>query len=367
MLRAAPGAELELSGGLDSRMILAAMPPEARRGRSTITIGVPEEPSDDMKVAQGVAAAEGLNWSVLDVGGVARLDDEGLDELLRLATEGYDHMANPLEKTALIMAGRGRAPFARFGGQNGEILRGFYYPRQPLTAKTSDALARQLIGLRVAVNDRVDPAVLSPKARELIPQAEERLVRQMLGMGETWGEALDRLYLEHRMQNWVGNAASSRLVEYVPLYPFFDPDVLSAAFAIAPAEKLNSRAAYRLITTLDPALAKRPLANGPVPAAQPKSALGARLADLSLDVSRVTDRLKRRLLRRARQTLGSVTVIDQWRRFELRKRLPMHALASTGLFDEAALKRIAGGESTPDRPTLGFLLVAGSLANGHEA
>lgn len=362
MQKAAPDAELELSGGLDSRMILAGMAASSRQGLRAVTIGVAADPSGDVKVAQSIAAAEGLDWSVLEVGGVADLDADRLAELLASAVAGYDHMANPLEKTALMMAGHGRQVSARFSGQNGEILRGFYYPRQPLAAAPSEALARRLVALRVAVNDRVDGALLSPAVRgELVAAAETRLVRQMLEFGGSWGQTLDRLYIDHRMQNWVGNAASSRLIEHVPLYPFFDADFIAAALAAPAGEKLNSRAAYRMLMALDPSLARRPLADGITPAALPKSALGAKIADLRLDLSRVTDRLGRRLRRAAKPTLGAATAAEQWRRLDLHRRLPVHALAKSDLFDEAALERIATGAWLPDRPTLGFLLVAAGL------
>ena len=362
MLKAVPDAELELSGGLDSRLILAAMPPEERRGRSAITIGVAGEPSQDVTVAQVIAEAEGLNWSLLDAGAIAGLDAAGLDQLLTRATAAYDHMANPVDKVALITAGAGRSVRARFGGQNGEILRGFYYAGQPLDAPPSEALARRLVSWRLTANDKVDENILAPGARgELRVAAEERMVALLLSFGGNWGETLDRFYLAQRMQNWVGNSVGNRLLEHVPLYPFFDPAFVAASMATPAAQKLNSRAAYRLLTELDMPLARRRLAGGGVPAAVPGSRLATRLADLRLDLDRVAGRLRRRLAGQGRATLGSQTVSQHWHRLKLHERLPVDRLARTGLFDETALARISAGHWLPDRPTLGFLLVAAGL------
>jgi asparagine synthase (glutamine-hydrolysing) len=362
MLKAVPDAELELSGGLDSRLILAAMRPQDRRGRRAITIGVAGEPSEDVIVAQAIAQAENLDWSLLDAGGIAAMDAPGLDRLLSRAAAAYDHMANPVDKVALITAGAGRSVQARFGGQNGEILRGFYYAGQPLDAQPSEALARRLVSWRLTANDKVDETVLAPALRgELRAAAEARMVCLLLSFGGDWGETLDRFYLAQRMQNWVGNSVGNRLLEHVPLYPFFDPAFVAAAMATPAAEKLNSRAAYRLLVDLDLPLARRRLAGGVVPVALPSSRLAARLADLRLDLDRVGGRLRRRLKGQGRATLGSQTVSQHWRRLKLHERLPVDRLARTGLFDDAALARVASGDWLPDRPTLGFLLLAAGL------
>ncbi|RAK66538.1 asparagine synthase-related protein [Phenylobacterium kunshanense] len=359
MLKAAPDAELELSGGLDSRLILAAMTPDERHGRKAITIGVAGEPSEDVTVARALAESEQLDWSLLDAGSIASLDADGLAELLRAATIAYDHMANPLDKAALIAASQGRRVEARFGGQNGEILRGFYYPAQPLDAAPSEALARNLISMRLQANDRVEDAALSPLAqRDLRAAAEQRMVGVLMSHEGPWGRALDEFYLNQRMQNWVGNATGHRLMDHAPLYPFFDPAFVSAAMAQSSTAKLNSRAAYRLLQALDGDLAKRPLAGGIVPA---RAISTGRVTDLWLNAQRVSSRVLRSLRGRARNTLGSQTVTQHWRRLNLNAGLPVDRLSATGLFNRASLQEFADGTRLPSRATLGFLLLMSSL------
>ncbi|ODT87852.1 MAG: hypothetical protein ABS78_09720 [Phenylobacterium sp. SCN 70-31] len=359
MLSAAPNVELELSGGLDSRIILAAIPPEARKDRRAITIGLAGEPSEDVTVARDLAQSSELDWRLLDASEVSELDASGLETMLLSAAAAYDHMANPLDKITLILAGRNRRVDARLGGQNGEILRGFYYPAQPLSSPPSENLARGLISMRLQANDRVEDVVLSSALRrELRADAEARMTKTLLSFEGTWGQALDQFYLYQRMQNWVGNATGHRLMDHAPLYPFFDPAFVAAALSLAPEEKLNSRAAYQLLCDLDMDLAQRPLAGGIVPA---RARHGGRGSDLVLDGQRILGRLGRLLKGRGRATLGSRTITDHWRRLNLHARLPVDALARTGLFDLDGLARIGSGEFAPSRPTLGFVLLIASL------
>jgi asparagine synthase (glutamine-hydrolysing) len=360
-LRAVPDAELELSGGLDSRLILAAMSPAERRGRRAITLGVAGEESDDVRVASGLAASASLDWSVLDIG-LGKFEGPSLSALLASVTEGYDQMANPLDKAALVASGQGRRVQARFGGQNGEILRGFYYAGQPLDAPPSEALARRLVALRLTTNDRVSDAILAPAVRqELKRAAEDRVVRRLLSLGGSWSQTLDRYYLAQRMQNWVGVAAGNRLLDYVPLFPFFDTAFVAAAAASPAVDKLNSRAAYRLLTRIDPALAGVALADGATPGAAPTSWLGRRVDDARLDLSRISGRLRRRMAGQGRQTLGSLSVAQRWHGARLFETLPLDRLARAGIFDSAALERVGSGAWLPDRPTLGFLLMVAGM------
>lgn len=362
MSKAVPDAELELSGGLDSRLILASIPPKARSSHPAVTVGVGADPSDDLRVARILAEAEGLDWRILDVGGMATLDGPALASLLAQAAAGYDHMGNPLDKAALITAAEGRTVRARFSGQNGEILRGFYYVGQQLEAQPSEVLARRLIAWRLTSNDKTDGTLLAPEMRtELRAGAEARMAERLMSFGGTWGETLDRFYLGERMQSWVGNSAGNRFVEHLPLYPFFDPAFVAAAMATPAASKLNSRAAYRLLTEIDRGLAMRPLADGVIPANLPSSRLAGRLTDLHLDATRLVKRIRRRLAGADKPTLGSQTVAQQWHRLRLYEHLPMERLARTGLFDNAGLERISTGRWLPDRPTLGFLLLVAGL------
>lgn len=355
-----PDADLELSGGLDSRLILAALPRDQRRGHRAVTIGVPG--SGDVEVARRIAAAEGLRHELIDISGMAALDADALDTLLADAVTAYDHAANPIDKAALAYAGRFVDSPARFGGQNGEILRGFFYPAQPLDAVPDEALALRLVRWRLEANDRVDPALFAvePYAANKLA-AEDRMVRRLLSFTGNWGERLDQFYLFERMQRWVGAGARNRFVDRTSLYPFFDPDFVAAAMAVPAATKNNSHAAYALLARLDPALAAVPLDNGRAPAAFVGSPFRARFADARQTAKKVAERVRRKLGGGGKPTLGSESIAQLWHRHRLFERLPIDALAGTGLFDIAALDRLHNGSWLPDRPTLGFVLMMSGL------
>lgn len=350
MNAAMPNADLELSGGLDSRLILAAMPPAERVRHLAITLG--DSTSGDVRVAAALAEKEGLRHRIRGMGDLGALDADGLEALLRNAALGYDHGANPVDKAPLVQAAAESA--ARFGGQNGEILRGFYYPGQPIQRQPESALAERLIDWRLISNDRVLPRLFDADAYAAHrARARERMRVRLMGYGGSWGETLDRFYLDERMQRWVGISCGNRFVERTQLYPFFDPAVVAAAMALPPAEKANSRAAYRLLATLDPSLAEIPLDNGVIPARPTRG--------LFLTGAKLFAKVRQRFGGRARATLGSPAVITLWHRQRLFERLDRQRLEGYGIFDRGTLDAVLRGELVPDRATLGFLVMLSGI------
>lgn len=350
MNMAAPDADLELSGGLDSRLILAAMPRAERPRHRAITLG--DAASGDVRVATGIAGREGLEHRVIGLADLAALDADQLHGLLVDAAFGYDFGANPVDKAPLVHAATSSA--ARFGGQNGEILRGFYYPGQPLARAPEPALAERLIDWRLIANDRVASRLFAPDTYAAYrARARDRMRDRLLSYGGNWGETLDRFYLDERMQRWVGISCGNRFVDRLQLYPFFDPEVVAAAMALPASDKADSRAAYRLLVQLDPGLAALPLDNGIVPA-RPSGMLRRRAAGL-------LRKLGQRLGGGARATLGSSALIGLWHRHRLFERLDRDRLEAYGFLDRATLEAILRGEMVPDRATLGFVLMLSGI------
>ncbi|HZZ69130.1 MAG TPA: asparagine synthase-related protein, partial [Phenylobacterium sp.] len=225
-----PQAELELSGGVDSRMMLAGLSPSRRKNHRALTIGPPDAP--DVLIASQLAARCGLEHRVIATQNLAELGREELQSLLATACETYDNAANPIDKAALVLVNQRFPSAARFSGQNGEILRGFYYPGQPLGRQPSEDLAQGLLRWRLAVNECVDPRLFASEPYgELRARAETRVVRLLAEARGPWWAALDRYYLYERMQRWVGNSSSNTLSDRVLLYPFFDPRFVGAALA----------------------------------------------------------------------------------------------------------------------------------------
>lgn len=358
---AAPDADLQLSGGLDSRLILAALPPERRRRHRAVTIGAPEAP--DVRIAAAICERLGLRHEVVDVAVFDDLDADGLHRLLRRAARGFDCSANPLDKAALLMAEREADSRIWFNGQNGEILRGFYYPGQALGAAPSAARARRLLSWRLAANDLVDERLFNADVYpELRSRAEAEAVNLLCSFEGAWSASLDRFYLHERMQRWAGNGIDNLINRTGYLCPFFDRGVVETALALPHDLKRHGRAAFMALSTLDRDLADMPLDSGMRPLAIVESPLRARSAELVHFAKKAAGRIKRKLTGERRAALGSDAAALLWSRHELNARLPFSAMAATGLFDRHALEEVVTGRWLPDRPTLGFVLMAAELS-----
>jgi asparagine synthase (glutamine-hydrolysing) len=360
-----PQAELELSGGVDSRMMLAGLSPGRRKNHRALTIGPPDSP--DVIIASQLAARCGLEHRVIATQNVADLGRQELQTLLATATETYDNAANPIDKAALVLVNQRFPSAARFSGQNGEILRGFYYPGQPLDRPPGQDLAQGLLRWRLAVNECVDPRLFTSEPYgELRARAETRVVRQLAESRGPWWAALDRYYLFERMQRWVGNSASNTLSDRILLYPFFDPRFVGAALAAPGAVKLNSRAAFQLLADLDADLAAQRLDSGLQPLAMSRSRTLSRLEEGRYFLQKVAKRAKRILSRGQHVTLGATSIVELWGQHGLNETLPVAALRRTGFFNEAALDSVATGTWLPNRATLGFLLMMSGLVTSQE-
>lgn len=362
MLSAAPAAALELSGGLDSRLILAAMTYEQRAGRNALTLGSPGEITPDQRIARKLARDYGLCHKVSQPAADPWQDPEALFGTLAEACAAYQGMGNPIDKATLLVNGEDHAELARFSGQNGEILRGFYHAMQPLGVAASDNLWTALVDWRLTANDKVRQRFLSQHAcDDVIPSQRKAFLALLENFDGEWGQVLDRLYLRLRMQAWVGNAASSSLVKRTMLMPFFDPDFVSAAMALPPQSRSKSMAAYRLLRDIDPALAAVSLDSGSSPASFLDAGLGARLGTLRSTAGKLARKVAQRLRPRSGSALGSAAVVEAWHHHRGAERLDFGRLEKLGIFDPAILEALQSGQITPDRNELGFLLICDNL------
>lgn len=361
MDRAAPDAALELSGGLDCRLILAALPKPGRRGRTAMTLYENDPRSPDVLLARRIAAGEAMLHREVEVP-LDRLPDEALPALLEHVIAGYGGMANPIDMVPLALTSSHEGT-AQFGGQNGEIIRGFYYPMQPLSRPATRDLVARLVDWRIISNDRASPALFrSGEGVDALAEARDGLIEMLTFPGISWGQALDRIYLGYRMQSWAGAAVSSRFVGRTVLWPFFDETFLAAALNLDASRKRDSRVAHELLVELDPQLAAIPLDSGLVPAIMAGGGVRARGAQLLRTGKKAARKIGQRIAPRSARVLGSGLLVDHWHRCGAYRQLDLNALASFGLFDDAALEAVGSGRMKPDRATLGFLLLCETWA-----
>ncbi|MBX3465198.1 MAG: hypothetical protein KF830_18680 [Planctomycetes bacterium] len=303
-LEAAPEALVELSGGLDSRLIVAALGPDACRGRRAMTLGTAD--AADVRIAARLARDLGFDWQFVDLAQLAELPAAEVLTLVRRASRRCDHAAQPLARAVLEWVNGQVPPQPRFSGQNGELARGFFHPTFPDHPEVTGPLVDRLLDWRLSANDCI--------ARELVDadhwqQHDARLRRRLFatlrGYGRPWLAATDEFYLRERMQRWVGAAYSAETQDHAIMAPFFDPRFVAWARQLAARDKRDSRAMAQLIGELWPALADVPVAGGLSPRLQGSSSVWARGRRRLQFAQKVVRKLHQRLRGTRRAPVGS--------------------------------------------------------------
>ena len=198
-----PGAVLQLTGGMDSRLLLSAIPERRRAGLRAMTLEVPG--TGDVAIARAIADRYGIRHEVHGLADVRDVRPEEAWQLCLADATRLDAMADPVALAAQRVAERAFEQGVRISGLGGEIARGFYYVGQVRDRPYTRADAEQLAGWRMFVNEAVEPGLLTDEfagwAREV---ATTEVYEALLGGGEEWFRAADELYVRHRMQRWAG-------------------------------------------------------------------------------------------------------------------------------------------------------------------
>jgi asparagine synthase (glutamine-hydrolysing) len=358
--RAWPQFELELSGGLDSRLLLAAAG-STWSARSAVTLGQPDDA--DVRIAQQIAQRAGLEHRIIPLTGTVRQEDPVIVEAVARASRRHDHSGNPLARLVLDVgeARMGPAADGRVSGQGGEYARGFYYAGQRDTA-TRPGAAERLARWRVLANDRVDPLLLAPDfAAHAKDVAVRRVVDSLLSRGTRWLQATDEYYLEERMHRWVGLDYSVGITERVILSPYFHPAFLRWAAAVSPAAKRGSRALYQTLYVLDPALADVPLAGSHSPATLSGRSFSSRMLRLRRNLHKTLLKAQQHVRRQTRPPAATSAVAaqltNQWRQEP--GQLPI--VPSSPFLDGLALEQVLDGTRNLDAASAGLLVTLAGL------
>ncbi|HWS31469.1 MAG TPA: hypothetical protein VN408_01860 [Actinoplanes sp.] len=309
-----PGTVLQLTGGHDSRILLAAVPPEQRAGLRAMTLGVPG--SADVRIAADLSARLGLRHHV------HRMDQQRWPEpaeahhLALVAARAMECLASPLALAPLLLAESHLEQGHRLSGLGGEVARGFYYAGQPATATTSPQLIERLARWRLFSNEAVTPDALDPSVLAAARESTLDRLGAAFPAGD-WLRATDDFYLLHRMHRWAGVHGTAAAVRRHLINPMFDRRFIELALAVAPADKRDSQLLGRLMTRLDPELAAIPLDTGLVPALLGTRSLRSRIATRTVDARRIAGKVGQRLTRARRPQLGATEyaalVLAHWR------------------------------------------------------
>ncbi|MEV0899920.1 hypothetical protein [Actinoplanes sp. NPDC049802] len=354
-LRDHPESVLQLTGGQDTRVLLAAIRPAARKGLAALTLDV--HGGVDSRFATRLADMCGMNLHVhwLDEG-PAVTPAEAHELALRAARE-LGAMASPLALAPLLRAEARLDQGHRLSGLGGETCRGFYYFGQPGGATTSPRLIEKLANWRLYANEAVESAALAPDfAASARADALDLITESFDGCPTEWLAATDHFYLYQRMQRWSGAHGSVAAANRHFVNPMFDRRFIQLAHAVRPEDKRGGLLTGRLISLLDTELAAVPLDSGLIPNRLGRPGLAARTAAYRVTAHKAARKIRQKLRGQGRPQLGATEmaslVVTHWRAVPE----TTAPLRDTGLINGAWLDEVLSGRADPEPATVAFLL-----------
>jgi asparagine synthase (glutamine-hydrolysing) len=362
-LAAYPDMTMELSGGLDSRVILAAVLTAGQRPTEAMTLGLPTHP--DVVVAARLAAQAGIPHRRIDLSAMADLTRSDALRLVDQAGRRRDYSGNCVALGVLEWVEELTGSEPRLSGQNGELARGFYYPFQPPWPRTADALARALVRWRLMANERVSGELLVPEAAAGGERRAAQTTQALLERaGCDWLRATDMLYLNWRMQRWVGGDWSAAAQTRIVLAPFFHPRYIGWALSASPRFKRGSKLLARVLHAIDPELARLPIAGGDPPVAIFNPRPADRVSHAARTARKVVVKVRQRLTDAASPPVGAPVLADLALNAMADERVGLERVAALPFVSAEYVERVA--ETRQASPATAGLLAAlrGLASNG---
>lgn len=247
-----------LSGGLDSRLLLAALR-EAGARPDLYVYGPPG--SEDVAVAQAIGRAEGVPVAWINKADTHIAPDAFADHVAREfhVWDGLPNYGNIFDgggNTAAAHARHADSALAASGGC-GEIFRDFFY--LPDRAMTADTVAATFFARFLAsdASPRFDPHAFLDRIAAKIAAAiamprHARIPR----------DRIEHIYPAVRCRALFGREISTEARFGAYLMPFLDHGVVADAMTLPLALKRAGRFEAQLIAAIDPGLAAHPSAYG---------------------------------------------------------------------------------------------------------
>jgi asparagine synthase (glutamine-hydrolysing) len=312
-----PDVVVQLSGGLDSRVVLAAVPPSRRRDLTAMTLA--ESPdADDLLVARELVARTSMRHDVFDFRGIAHLGPAEAHNLVQASAVALEGLADPLAQAALTVAESSAPQGNRLAGVGGEVARGFYYlgPRVPMPVTWP--MTRIVADLRLYANESVDSGMLDEQyAKRVRESTTDELHTALVQSGQRWFEATDHFYLYERVQRWAGVTDTAVCLDRRTVNPMLDRGFLDLAMALPPRAKSRARFLSAVICRLDEDLGRIRLDGRHPPEVYADPTGRRRLLSLSTTFHKGTRKLTQRLHRANRPPAGgeilAALVVEHWR------------------------------------------------------
>jgi asparagine synthase (glutamine-hydrolysing) len=362
MVDAHPDCTLELSAGLDSRTVLAAVAPERRRGLRAFTLSSPGSVEED--VAAQLAALSGLDHHVVTREALYAETADQLAARAEIAAQQRDCYANPLAVAALDYAEDSLPQSPRLNGQAAEFAQGRFYPAIPgralerlpargrFAAWQLDLVART----RFFVNHRVEAELFRGN---FLADAERAFLADVRDVGSgasNLARATEAVYHELRVRGWVSAEYGTSSLRRHVLAPFFHPRYLAWARAVRPHLKQGASVFAEMLARLDPELAAVPI-NGGLTAfeiARTDPAMRAR------KTGRTVQKLGRKVAQKAQRREKSPVsardlapaVLESW----AARPGALDALAAVDALDQRVLEDLSSGRRTSTSGTVALLV-----------
>jgi len=299
-----PEAVLQLSGGLDSRVLLGAVPPARRRHLSVLTMGRPGDP--DLDIATALADRYGMDHRIIDNGGLEDLSPQRAHAMVRAAARGLNCSGDPLSQAANAWAeSRSGAPL-RLAGVGGEASRGFYYTGRPRSVPVTRRRVERLAALRLFTHASVPTVCLDPGFAEDARETTLRDLQDLLtSSGHDWPTATDGFCLRQFERRWAGLLATSTCFERRTVDPLLDDRLLALAGRLQPQDKHGGRFFSRLVEALDEDLARIPMDGRPAPRVYARPTVRNRARVACATGTTILGRVRRRVLGHGTPPMGT--------------------------------------------------------------
>jgi asparagine synthase (glutamine-hydrolysing) len=346
---------LQLTGGMDSRLVLSSVPKGRRSALRAMTLDVPG--SSDAAVARTLADRCGVHHRVVSLDGLGSVPPSEWFERVRVTAESHDAMLDPVAKAATDWAEEEVDQGNRVGGLGGEIARGFYYTGRVRPVSVTRRRSERLARWRVLANEAVEIEALNARHRHAATVvALDAVHSALVEAGDEWFSATDELYYRHRMTRWAGLAESAVSTRRLLMNPLLHPDFIDMARSLSPRDKAHARFLGRLQMALDPELGRMPLDSRPPPEAFAYPGLGSRPRQ-AYTRSRSALRKAAQRARGARRAPAGGGVVAAGVLQHLRTHIGLaDPLRGSGWFDPDWLEGVLDGTVLPQPNTVAFMM-----------
>lgn len=342
-----PDAVLQLTGGIDSRILLAAVPRSRRAQLTAMTLQTPG--NADPVIAGELASRYGMRHELISFEGLDDLSPEEAFTLCLASARRLDGGADPLAAAAVDFAEGLQHDHVRLGGLGGEVARGFYYLGSTRRTAITPGRIDRLADWRIFANEAAPADAFFPEVDAELQSLAHASVRKAFADAPTddWFRATDHFYLHQRMRRWAGTLASATSMERVTLNPMLDPRFVALVNALPPEDKKDLRFLARLLIELDPDLAAIPMDGRPAPVAYAGSGPAVRIRQAAAKLPRVARKVRQRLARRTRPPEGGEVLAAKIADHLKAHPELLHPLSELDLLDPAWLDGVTDGTANP--------------------